>query len=592
MILSKLTLKNFRRHLNSVVPLDPQLTLLVGENDAGKSSVLDAIKVLIGQAALTESDFHHEATELEIYGELPDGTARVVLSRRERCDGQVAVQTSRYLVYPAATVTALRTEVEEAQTLTDDLRALARRFDVTIRSNSRLDSVCASLLAKLDLLPGQRELRVEVSAFEDSNVYFLDAKHFENVEGFVREVYFRERQSAFWSEPLPGTGDAPETILEFVRNKLDAYATEIEGGLRDGGVTAKLQSYLPQLSGVRVLPQFNPRELNVTLGIRLVEGECEMDLSRFGDGTRRRVTLALLQHKVEADTEHALYVLDEPDAHLHVRAQYDLLEILEDIGRRGHQVVLTSHSPFLMNAVAMRRVRMLQRRERGTVVKQRLETTDALNDALAHLGIENAHLFLGRRLVIVEGHSEEAFLPAAYERLHNRAMSRDFIRVVRRPGIHDVPRFVQVLREFVGPEEVYVLTDNDADGKTATLLSNLALPTTNRFVVGVREFEDAFRPDLVHAAWVAHVQEAGYAPGPDWTLDAIQDLAQGPASDKYSKALRALNTRCKIEMTKPALSRALAKHCSKHELPERLLALLQLLGPDNAGSRASTASLS
>jgi len=46
MYLDKLTLNNFRSFAQSEIPLCKDLTLLVGENNGGKSNAIDAIRLL------------------------------------------------------------------------------------------------------------------------------------------------------------------------------------------------------------------------------------------------------------------------------------------------------------------------------------------------------------------------------------------------------------------------------------------------------------------------------------------------------------------------------------------------------------------
>ena len=48
MFLSKLVLHNFRKFEDYTIPLHPKLNVLIGDNNAGKSTVLDAASVALG----------------------------------------------------------------------------------------------------------------------------------------------------------------------------------------------------------------------------------------------------------------------------------------------------------------------------------------------------------------------------------------------------------------------------------------------------------------------------------------------------------------------------------------------------------------
>jgi len=68
--------------------------------------------------------------------------------------------------------------------------------------------------------------------------------------------------------------------------------------------------------------------------------------------------MALLEYKNLTETEiSSLYVFDEPDTHLHVKAQVELLEIIRKFNDSNKQVIITTHSPFIMNAVKPNQIR-------------------------------------------------------------------------------------------------------------------------------------------------------------------------------------------------------------------------------------------
>ena len=75
MFLAELRIENFRMfgegEQSLVVPLRPGLTAIVGENDAGKTAVIDALRFALGTTdqdwfRLEDSDFHKNDTKKEI----------------------------------------------------------------------------------------------------------------------------------------------------------------------------------------------------------------------------------------------------------------------------------------------------------------------------------------------------------------------------------------------------------------------------------------------------------------------------------------------------------------------------------------------
>lgn len=71
MYLSKLKLKNFRKYKELEVPFKKGLNVLIGENDSGKTAIIDSIRILLGTQSheyyfINEQDFNNKTEEMEI----------------------------------------------------------------------------------------------------------------------------------------------------------------------------------------------------------------------------------------------------------------------------------------------------------------------------------------------------------------------------------------------------------------------------------------------------------------------------------------------------------------------------------------------
>lgn len=125
-----------------------------------------------------------------------------------------------------------------------------------------------------------------------------------------------------------------------------------------------------------------------------------------------------------SEHQRVILLLDEPGLSLHARAQRDLLCYFEQELRGGHQLLYSTHSPFMVDPTHLERVRIVQDRtvdadealppgEEGTKVVADL--TDAEPDSLfplqSALGYDLARdLFPSRDHLVVEGVSDLLFL--------------------------------------------------------------------------------------------------------------------------------------------------------------------------------------
>lgn len=131
-------------------------------------------------------------------------------------------------------------------------------------------------------------------------------------------------------------------------------------------------------------------------------------------------------------TGNAIILLDEPGLTLHGKAQSDLLRYIEERLLPEHQVIFTTHSPFMVPAERMANVRIVEDvvKHEGskTIVLGTKVSSDVLSvdkDTLfplqGALGYEiTQSLFIGKNTLLVEGPSDILYLQSFSEALKNR----------------------------------------------------------------------------------------------------------------------------------------------------------------------------
>lgn len=91
----------------------------------------------------------------------------------------------------------------------------------------------------------------------------------------------------------------------------------------------------------------------------------------FGEG-RVVYTVRLL----ESCPAQSLIVLEEPETSLHENAQYEFSKYLIDVcNRRGHQIIMSTHSSSIMNALPPEARKLLVRSDDGVKVYDRVSST-------------------------------------------------------------------------------------------------------------------------------------------------------------------------------------------------------------------------
>lgn len=107
-----------------------------------------------------------------------------------------------------------------------------------------------------------------------------------------------------------------------------------------------------------------------------------------------------------------ILLLDEPGLNLHAAAQNDLLRFIEDLSE-DYQIIYTTHSPFSIQSGRLDRVRTLLETKDGSVISDSIQEKDpnTLFPLQAALGYDIAqNLFISNKNLLVEGVSDLIYL--------------------------------------------------------------------------------------------------------------------------------------------------------------------------------------
>ena len=199
--------------------------------------------------------------------------------------------------------------------------------------------------------------------------------------------------------------------------------------------------------------------------------------------------LAWYGHIRREHGSNIVLLLDEPGLSLHGKAQHDLLRYFaEELS--DHQVIYTTHSPFMLDIEHKKRIRVVQdkgidaaeelpREYDGTKVINRLEdvwtsaNTDTLFPLLTAMGIEMWQMDLvGKNRLIVEGPSDRDYIDTIsrlLEREGRDGLSRRRV-VIQAGGRGKISPIVSILNSQRALNVAVLLdVDTENDGKIEEL---------------------------------------------------------------------------------------------------------------------------
>ncbi|MEA2574718.1 MAG: hypothetical protein QOH93_2016, partial [Chloroflexia bacterium] len=157
-----------------------------------------------------------------------------------------------------------------------------------------------------------------------------------------------------------------------------------------------------------------------------------------------------------------ILLLDEPGLNLHALAQADFLRYIEDLAR-DHQIMYTTHSPFMVPTKRLYQVRTVEARGEGSVISNKIGDSESktlypLQVALGYRLTEN--LFTANRNLLVESPADMLYLKffSALLDKQRRTPLRNDVTVVPMGGLGRLSTFMALLS--AGESELAVLSSN------------------------------------------------------------------------------------------------------------------------------------
>jgi hypothetical protein len=519
MKLSHLQVSNYRGLREVSIPLS-NFVCITGENNSGKSSVLQSLSLFLSGSALKPSDYFDPAAEilitvtltdvtlkdLELLGEdhrgriaglVQDGKLTLVRKYRTDCKSELGYfglvpKESRF---SADEVTKLVTGKKPGQLkdavlgsfpelagqisssltqkaakelieqLGNDLPAVEKEMRF-IALPTGIDKSVIPMLPERIYIPAVKDLSDDTKAAESSSFGKVLAIVMKTIEPLLAEEQnLFEKLSRKLTRVLGVAGDVEDHRL----NEIRKIEHTIQAYVRESFANVSLEIEIP------------PPELKSVLSTAriLADDGVKGPLELKGDGLRRAVVFSILRAYVElaragtkgeiseneADRGY-LMLFEEPELFLHPGAQKILFDALGVFSKK-HHVVVTTHSPLFLSPAATATFVRLSKTEQEGIPKPfskacLVELTGiSPRDEFQIICYENNNAaFFSKRIVLVEGDSDLIVFPHIAETLDEKWSCRSSsVAFVRISGKGSIARYRSFFKRFEVP--IFVITDLD-----------------------------------------------------------------------------------------------------------------------------------
>lgn len=485
MTIKRVIVKNYRALRSADVRLADGLNVIVGDNETGKSTLLEAINL----ALRCQINRRPLAYELHPYLLNSDTVAEFVTSHRE----------GKPVEPPEIRIELFFAEKPELEELRGSFNC------------DRSDSIGVSLTIKLD----------EDHCREQYNEYVADGK---SVNGIPIEYYHHEwlnfagnqvsaRSIALKStlidpSAISNTFAANKYVLEIVKDYLTkhqaiglalSYRHMEETFLADNRIKA-INENLAKQKGV-VSDKLLSISMDTTTRASWETGVLphldDIPLTLVGKGEQSAIKIKLA---IEAVEECDLFLMEEPENHL---SHPNLNKLLAHLSAKceGRQLIATTHSSFVLNKLGVEGVLMFNGTTGVTLDDLPSDTKSYFRRVPGH---DTLRMILASRTILVEGPSDDLIVQKAFRQIHGCLPIESGVEVIA--VSLSFKRFLDIALKL--RLAVTVLRDNDGDleGKSA-LFEDYAAADHVRICIDGDANHPTLEPQLLKANGLAKLNK-------------------------------------------------------------------------------------
>lgn len=540
MYISKLTIKNYRNFGEEpfVVELKP-FTLIIGENNIGKTNLLNALGLIFSQEItifkkrfLEIDDINYDVikrlkenvintsinvTQIELpivkieatLSAFTDEQAAIVADwciNKELSEAKITYEFSPQVSFKKDEWVQKQRENKSSNWESVDFPIDAYEYSIYggDDSSSRCDLYFLRML-KMEFLDALRDAKKELVASSDNRLLY--------------KILNRRELSNY---------DKVKNILDGLRKEIK----EDNQNLKD--IRIEVNELLDKVS-LKEKDSVNeidfdfisPETTEILKKISLVYGSNPISIERNGLGRNNLLYISLLlsqiideeeskvENRIREFTAFRLIAIEEPEAHLHPNLQNHLAENIEEIctnneggnsiPKKHLQLILTSHSTHITSKLSLKNTLVLFKE--GVNIKSHYilnglsesKEKESISYLSKYLDATKSAMFFSRKIILVEGISEQLLMPKFFQKITGTTLEKENCIVVNVNGIA-FEHFLKIIRNgfFV---KCVVFTDSDASKKTkhrATALKR-AYSNLNTLIDIQITKQDTFEKDLIDA---------------------------------------------------------------------------------------------
>jgi len=373
MKLAKLSLKNFRGYAEIDVNFDENFNVIIGKNDVGKSTILEALEIFFNNDTVKVDidDYHVHASsgdmsiQASFYPDLKSytiDTAPTDLASEYLLDKNnlITIKKTWDCTKEKLTAASLKTHLIvnypsnfEAPLISEkitDLRKILATYGDKLNVDEVKKNTSSEIRKAIYAVTKIEELReIEITIDKEDG-----KKIWENLKNDLPLFFLfqADRQNKDSDKEVQDPLKAiTKSAISQLEAELEAVKLQIKARAEEIGqkTLEKLKEMNPEIADVLVPEMTNkPWESLFSFSFNCDDG---IPINKRGSGVRRLILLNYFRAEAErqsASSKNVIYAIEEPETSQHPDWQVELFKALIELSEKNNtQVITTTHSPSL-----------------------------------------------------------------------------------------------------------------------------------------------------------------------------------------------------------------------------------------------------
>ncbi len=225
----------------------------------------------------------------------------------------------------------------------------------------------------------------------------------------------------------------------------------------------------------------------------------DIHIESQGEGIKRQIWFSLIKWNalntinLEHKNKKFIWCFDEPETHLYPSAQRDFYNTIKKTSSANVQTLISTHSTIFVDKTLIKSINKIDLKEGITDVSKCI----SIDDIYENLKLKNSDFLFYDQFIVVEGDTEEILLPHFYKIVNGSSIETDNIRIINLGGKDKIAQNAIVLDGILGDlkkteSTVFYILDKDAKFK----LTDLQIGKYNPTFVGKQDIEDSISSNV------------------------------------------------------------------------------------------------